>query len=234
MADIGNSNYNALQVTAQRRARDITFLIAYTYSKSIDDYNGVLNPTNFALSRVLSPFDLTHNFVASYTWQIPFDRAFGALPKRLTQGWTISGISRFSTGLPVTLSQSNDNALTAIGLDVPFVTGPVVTQNPRNAGPNGPNTYFLPSSFAAEAVGQLGNAAVRFFHGPGIINTDFGASKSIAINERMSLMLRGEFFNIFNHANFTGVVGNIASSEFGTATGTMPGRISQVSGKFIF
>lgn len=234
LADVGNSNYNALQVTAQRRARDVTFLIAYTYSKSIDDYNGTLNPSNFALSRVLSPFDLTHNFVASYTWEIPFDRAFGALPKRLTQGWTISGISRFSTGFPVTLSQSNDNALTAIGLDVPFVTGPVVTQNPRNAGPNGPNTYFLPSSFAAEAVGQLGNAAVRSFHGPGIINTDFGASKSIAINERMSIMLRGEFFNIFNHANFTGVVGNIASSEFGTATGTMPGRIGQVSGKLIF
>jgi hypothetical protein len=50
----------------------------------------------------------------------------------------------------------------------------------------------------------------------------------------MSIMLRGEFFNIFNHANFTGVVGNVASSEFGTATGTMPGRIGQVSGKIIF
>jgi hypothetical protein len=172
--------------------------------------------------------------VASYTWDIPFDRGFGTLPKRLTRGWTISGISRFSTGFPVTLSQGNDNALTAIGLDVPFVTGPVVTQNPRNAGPNGPNTYFLPNSFAAESVGQTGNAAVRFFHGPGIINTDFGASKSIAINERMSLMVRGEFFNIFNRANFTGLVGNIASSEFGVATVTMPGRIGQVSGKFIF
>jgi hypothetical protein len=70
LANIGNSNYNAFQVTAQRRARDVTFLIAYTYSKSIDDYNGPLNPTNFALSRVLSPFDLTHNFVASYTWEM--------------------------------------------------------------------------------------------------------------------------------------------------------------------
>jgi hypothetical protein len=94
--------------------------------------------------------------------------------------------------------------------------------------------YFLPNSFAAESVGQTGNAAVRFFHGPGIINTDFGASKSIAINERMSLMVRGEFFNIFSRANFTGLVGNIASSEFGVATVTMPGRIGQVSGKFIF
>jgi len=234
LADIGNSDYNALQVTAERRAHDVTFLLAYTYSKSIDDYNTTLNPSNFALSRVISPFDLKHNFVASYTWAIPFDRAFGGLPKRLTQGWTVSGISRFSTGFPVSLSQSNDNALTAIGLDVPFVVGQVQTQNPRNPGPNGPNTYFLPNAFASEAVGQLGNAAIRFFHGPGIINTDFGASKSIAINERMSLMLRGEFFNIFNHANFTGVVGNIASSEFGVATSTMPGRIGQVVAKFIF
>ena len=99
----------------------------------------------------------------------------------------------------------------------------------QDAGVSGiPGTVFSKPSLH----GQQNRSVLYYLDG--IINTDFGASKSIAITERMSIMLRGEFFNILNHANFTGVVGNIASSEFGTATGTMPGRIGQVSGKFIF
>jgi hypothetical protein len=47
-------------------------------------------------------------------------------------------------------------------------------------------------------------------------------------------LIRGEFFNIFNHANFTGIVGNFSSSQFGTATNTLPARVGQVSAKFIW
>ena len=233
LADIGNSNYNALQVTLERKAADVTFLAAYTYSKSIDDANGTLDPFNYRISRVLSPWDMRHNFVVSYTWAIPFNRAFGALPRRLTEGWSVSGISRFSTGFPVTLSESDDHSLTAIGLDFPNLVGPVVTQNPRNSGP-GPNTYFLPSAFAPEAIGQTGNSASRFFHGPGIINTDFGITKITRITESTSFQFRAEFFNIFNHANFNNPVGNITSSQFGEVTSAMAPRIGQISAKFIW
>jgi len=236
MADIANSNYNALQVTVERKAKDVTFLAAYSFSKSIDDAQGNLDPFNYAISRVLSPFDLTNNFVASYTWDIPFDRAFGSLPRRLTKDWTITGISRFSSGFPVTLSEGDDHSLTNIGggLDFPNIVGPVVTQNPRLSGPNGPNTYFLPSAFTAEAIGQSGDAAARFFHGPGIINTDFGLGKRIPITESMAIQIRAEFFNIFNHTNFLNPVGNITSSQFGEVTSSMPGRIGQISAKFFF
>ena len=236
LADVANSNYNALQVTIERKARDVTFLVAYSFAKSIDDGNGVggFNPYDYRTARVLSPFDLTNNLVGSYTWDIPFDRLFGSLPGRLTKDWTITGISRFSSGFPVTLQEGDDHAESAVGLDFPNVVGKVVTQNPRLAGPNGPNTYFLPSAFAQEAIGQTGNSAARFFHGPGIINTDFGLGKKIPITESMSIQLRAEFFNIFNHANFLNPVGNIASSQFGEVTSTMPGRIGQVSAKFFF
>jgi hypothetical protein len=174
------------------------------------------------------------NHTTSYTWAIPFDRAFGALPKRLTQGWSVSGISRFSTGFPVTLSESDDHSLTAIGLDFPNVVGTVVTQDPRKSGPNGPNTYFLPSAFTQEALGQTGNSASRFFHGPGIINTDFGMTKMTRITESISFQIRAEFFNIFNHANFNNPVGNITSSQFGEVTSAMAPRIGQVSAKLVW
>ena len=94
------------------------------------------------------------------------------------------------------------NGKQGIGLDEPLRVGPVVTQDPRNAGPNGPNTYFLPNAFASEGVGQLGNSAPRFFHGPGMNNWNLSLLKDLRITERKSLEFRAEFFNAFNHANF--------------------------------
>jgi len=124
--------------------------------------------------------------------------------------------------------------MTGLGIDFPNVVGPIVTQNPRNPVPYGANTYFLSSAFATENPGQIGNASARFFHGPGIINTDAGISKSTRITESTSFLIRGAFFNIFNRSNFTGVVVNYISTKFGTATNTLPARVGQVSAKFIW
>src|ERR1700674_4821939 len=116
--NIANSNYNAGQITVERKAADLTFLAAYTFSKAIDNSSGFgqwVNFSNNRISRSLSAYDLTHNFVVSYNWAIPFDRAFGSLSKRLTQGWNFTGITRFTTGLPVGISQSGDYSLVGGG-----------------------------------------------------------------------------------------------------------------------
>jgi TonB dependent receptor-like, beta-barrel len=242
-ANIANSNYNAGEITIERKAEDFTFLAAYTFSKGIDNSSGFnqwVNFSNFRLSRSLSAYDITHNFVVSYIWAVPFDRAFGSAPKRLTQGWSLNGITRFAGGLPVSLSQSGDYSLTGSGnTDVPDVAGKVVTQNPRKAGPNGPNTYFLPDAFAPGPTGQFGNANRQFFHGPGINVTDFGVSKRTFLKEAMSIEIRAEFFNIFNHANFTNPNGDFNDSSFGVVTGVQTfgrngsgGREGQISAKF--
>ncbi|PYV61318.1 MAG: hypothetical protein DMG97_43500, partial [Acidobacteria bacterium] len=149
-------------------------------------------------------------------------------------------ITRFAGGLPISLSQSGDYSLTGSGnTDVPDVVGKVVTQNPRKAGPNGPNTYFLPDAFAPGPTGQFGNANRQFFHGPGINVTDFGVSKRTVLKEAMSIEIRAEFFNIFNHANFTNPNGDFNDSSFGVVTGVQTfgrngsgGREGQISAKF--
>jgi hypothetical protein len=238
-ANIANSNYNSFQISAERKASDITFLLAYTYSKAIDNSSGFsdwVNFSNYRLSRALSSFDLTHNFVASYNWAIPFPRLFGKAPKRLTQGWNISGISRFSTGFPISLSESSDdNSLTGDSAnDTPNAIGKVVTQNPHQPGPNGPNTYFLPGAFAPETYGGFGTASRRFFHGPGILNTDFGLEKVTSITETISLQFRAEFFNIFNHTQFKNPSGNYNSSTFGVVTSARDPRIGQLSVKVLW
>jgi hypothetical protein len=230
-----NSVYNSLQVTVERRARDFTFLGAYTFSKAMDDASAfsTINFSNFHLSRALSSFDATHNFVFSYNYTMPFDRVFRGAPKRLVQGWSLNGITRFATGFPISLSESGDRSLTgAGGVDHPnYIGGLVITPDVRTT-PN--HTYFNKSAFTAEALGMMGNANPRFFHGPGTNNWDAGLQKITRIHESMAIQFRAEFFNVMEHAQFTNPSGNFTSSSFGRVTSAKPGRIGQMSLKFIW
>ena len=110
---IGNSNYNALEATLRfALGTRATLLAGYTFSKSIDDASNLgeqINPFNYRLSRAISSWDMTHNFVVTYTYALPFERLLGT--NRLTQGWSISGTTRFATGFPVTLFDDSDRSL---------------------------------------------------------------------------------------------------------------------------
>ncbi len=230
----GNSNYNSLQVSAERRARDVTFLVSYTYAKSLDDYSARYDPRDPSRAYGPSTFDMRHNLVMSYNWDLPFARLFGA--RRITTGWHITGISRFNTGTPVSVRSGGDFALTNIGLDYPNQIGPIQKLNPHNPG----HAYFNTSAFASnlscgyEVCGVTGSAKQYLFNGPGAINTDAGIEKDTKITEGMQFNMRFEMFNVFNHTNFQNVVGNANSGQFGQATAAAPGRIGQISAKFIF
>jgi hypothetical protein len=115
--------------------------------------------------------------------------------------------------------------------DVPnFTPGKILAQtNPRNGG-----TYFNTSLFSPEAIGQYGNSNRRFFGGPGINNFDMALAKDTHFTESMSLELRFEFFNVFNHAQFNTPTGLINSGSFGAVTSAANPRIGQVAAKFHF
>jgi hypothetical protein len=259
-----NSVYHSGQVTIERKAGDLTLLASYTLAKAIDNssaFNDLVNFQNPRLSRGLSDTDVHHNFVASYIWAIPFDRAFGGLPKRLTQGWQLQGITRFATGFPIQMQQSGEDiSLTgSSSTDMPDVIGKVHTLNPRDFNPNCPASdgtlgatgcYFLPPTPASAgnpnacapsvgafvqncALGTFGTANRRFFHGPGINNFDIGVTKRIPITEAKALEFRAEFFNIFNHAQFLNPSGDI-DGNFGVVTSARDPRIGQLSAKFVW
>jgi hypothetical protein len=236
-----NSDFNSLQATVERRAKNMTVLVAYTFSKSLDDASSftTMNFSDFHLSRALSSFDSTHNFVASYTYALPIDRGLSFLPKRLTQGWNLSGITRFATGFPIALSETGDRALTGTsGADHPNFIGPlVITPDVRDTSNH---QYFNSSAFTMEALGTMGNADPRFFHGPGINNWDVGLQKTTHIHESMSLLFRAEFFNAMEHAQFSAPTGSFTSKQFGDVTSVQTGsrgsggRIGQMSLKFLW
>jgi Carboxypeptidase regulatory-like domain len=243
-ATIGNSNYNALQVSLRHTGKTLTVLAGYTYSKSLDQSSNLgeaVNPLDPSLSRALSSFDVKHNFVVSYSYQLPFDRLLHAA-NRWTQGWELSGITRFSSGLPVTLINYGDNSLLGaepnginnFGIDEPdYLGGPLeLNGNPRNGRP-----YFNVAQFPENALGTPGTASRRFFYGPGMDNYDIALLKNIHLTEAKSLQFRVEGFNAFNHAQFFGpqaVDGNIDSSTFGDVVSAAPPRLIQLGAKFFF
>jgi hypothetical protein len=230
---IGNSDFNALEVNFRYAlGKRLTLLAGYTFAKSIDDASNLgeqINPFNMALTRVISAWDITHNMVISYTY---------ALPK----GWSISGTSRFSSGFPVTLSDVSDNSLLGtLGnginnqlLDTPEISsGPLkLNTNPRNGQPE-----FNTNLFSEEALGQLGNSARRFFHGPGIENFDVQIGKNVRLTESKSLEIRAEAFNVFNRAQFFGpasVDGVVEDSNFGSVVSAAAPRLIQLAAKLHF
>ncbi len=238
-ANIANSNFFSFQTSVERKAGDLTYLVAYTYGKAIDNasaFGDLVNFSNYRLTRSLSSYDVRSNFVASYSWAIPFNRLLKAAPRRLTTGWQLSGITRLATGFPVQINQgSGDNSLVGnSSTDTPNLVGPVVIQNAHNPGPNGPNTYFLPGAFTSESLGFFGTASRRFFSGPGFSNWDMSLMKITHIRESMALEFRAEFFNTFNHTQFNNPDGNFSSGTFGVVTSAKDPRIGQMSLKFVF
>jgi hypothetical protein len=244
-ATIGSSNYNALEVGLRHTGPSYEYFLAYTYGKSMDDSSNIgeeVNPIDPSISYALSAFDIKHNFVASYEYQLPIGRLVDG-PSSWAKGWELSGITRFSTGFPVTLLNYGDNSLLGsqpngvnnYGVDEPqYTPGPLnLNHNPRKAGHN----YFNVSLFSMQPLGTPGNAKRRFFYGPGQDNYDMALLKGFPLRGTKSVQFRLEGFNIFDHAQFYGpasVDGNINSSTFGQVINAAPPRILQAAAKFLF
>ncbi len=207
-----------------------------------------VNPIDPRLSRAVSAFDLRHNFVASYKYNLPIP-ALRRHDNRWTKGWSTSGITRFSSGLPVTLFNNTDSSLLGSipnginnnGIDVPYVApgNLEINTNPRNER-SAFNTglFCVPgASGCAAALGKIGNVPRRFLYGPGLENFDIALHKVVSLTESKSLEFRVETFNVFNHAQFFGpaaVNANISSTNFGWIVSADAPSEVQLGAKFFF
>jgi Carboxypeptidase regulatory-like domain len=243
---IGSANYNALELSARHTSGRLEFSASYTFSKSMDQSSNPgeeVNPFNPALSYAISSFDVKHNFVVSYEYQLPFDQFLHS--NRLTSGWSLSGITRFSSGFPITMINNGDNSfigtnpngINNASIDEPdYNGGPLhLSGNPRKNG----NKYFDTSAFSVNAPGTPGTAKRRFFYGPGADNFDMAVAKRVLLTESKSLLFRVEAFNVFNHTQFNGptaVDGDIddLTSTFGEVVSAAAPRILQGAFKFNF
>ncbi|HEV2425787.1 MAG TPA: TonB-dependent receptor [Terriglobia bacterium] len=198
------SNYNSLQVSAERSTHNLTFQAGYTYSKSLDDASGAggfhggppEDSRNLLLDYGPSDFDLRHRFTLSYAWRLPSPSAPARWARALLANWQLNGITTLQTGGPLNLTMPFDNSGTGEFRDRPNLVGKA--EVPFN--PTGP--YLNPAAFAQPAPGTYGNLSRNAFRGPGLSDWDMSLVKSQPVGGDRVLRLRAEFFNVWNHPNF--------------------------------
>jgi len=246
---IANSNYNAMEINIRHTGVYQSFLVGYTWSKSLDDSSSVgeeVLRNDLHYTYALSAFDMSQNFVASYRLDLPFNTLFRRT-NRLTNGWSVTGITRFATGFPVTLQDDNDDSLLGTnpnGVNNNYIDLPDCSAGALDLNTNGRNGLpaFNRALFSRPALGTLGTCSRRFFHGPGINNWDLTLQKLIPVTESKTIQIRVEAFNAFNHAQFYGnpvtgapaVNGSIGSPAFGDIENSAAPRLFQIGAKFLF
>jgi hypothetical protein len=240
---VANSTYNSLQVSMEKRAlAGLEFQASYTFSKSIDNassFENLLNPLDYGLSRSLSLFDARHRLVFAYTWQLPRIQIQN-WPRHIVNGWVLSGVTALQSGFPVFITSSDDVELMSSSFysypGEPDLVQPFRRLNPRNPD----NLAFDAAAFSQPEPGRIGNSPRTVCCGPGMNNSDVSLMKVITISERFAVNLRGEFFNVMNHAQFSKVDGNISDGDvasggtFGKVLRARDPRLMQFALKVVF
>ncbi len=232
----GNSVYNALQLTAEKRfSNGLSFMSAYSYAHAIDNVplqesgngEGPLpqDPRYRNLDRGNSLFDIRHRFTQTLLYDLPFGEGkhfhFGQKWENTVLGdWQVNMILSAQTGLPFAPVLANAVANTGAGsrpdlLADWHISNPTITHwfNTALNTPGAP--WFTPAQFT---YGDAGRGILR---GPGRTNLDFSVFKQFPITERFRLQFRGEFFNILNHPQFDLPGQTIGSPSAGVITGTV-------------
>ncbi|MGB9610316.1 MAG: hypothetical protein ACPL7M_05030, partial [Bryobacteraceae bacterium] len=243
------SNYHSLQVTANRRMKNgLQYGVSYTFSKALGvgagDFDGV--SPYFSMRRRnygLLSYDATHALVINYTYELPnlAARWHKGFLNQVFGYWQISGISTFQSGFPFTPTFSTSDTVDLTGSS----EGARITVVGDPRLPKDQWTFdrtFRTEVFKRTPKGDFGNAGIGLLRGPGIENFDISVTKRFPITEQRYFWFRGEFFNAFNHTQFSGVstaarfdpAGNQINLNFGAYTSARDPRRIQLSLRFMF
>ncbi len=235
LTDDGNSFYNALQSSLQRRWKDGVLAFSYTWSKITDDVDGpasssvIQNIYYLKAEHGIASYDVPHRFVANYVYRIPLGRGgqyFTSIPvlSRAIAGWELSGITEFQVGLPLAVTQTN-----ATG---GFTNG----QRPNQIAPaqlSGSqetlNAWFNTAAFTVAAPYTSGTSPRFAFYGPGINNFDTSLNRNVMIRERVRLQFRAEFYNVMNHPNFKNPNTTLGNVNYGKITSDNGARTTELT-----
>lgn len=205
------SNYDSLQVTAERRAHGLNFLASYTFSHALDESTAspgaVVNPYDIRADYGNSDEDIPNRFVASATYELPFKEqgVFGGF----ANGWQLNTILQYYDGFPFSVSSSSGvgDGLTPRAQ----ISGSgSLPSNQRTLG-----EWFNTSAFANPTPGTWGDSGRNILQGPGTKNIDFSVFKNTHLTEAKVLQLRAEFFNLFNTPQFNNPAATVGTTTFG-------------------
>jgi len=258
----GKSFYDGLQLQlSERNFHGLLIQFSYTYSHALDNSSDPLLPTagngNFPVDSFLpqheygnSGTDVRQRGVINFVYQAPVGRGTSRWNQgfigRAFEGWELSGIGQFQTGLPYDIFNSDDNGQ-ANGVIDTLHTGladraTVVGSSSRQPGTDEAFTGPPISAFTqTPAFGVPSNVGRNHWYGPGMDNWDFVLAKNTSISERFKLQLRLESYNIFNHVHFAKPDNFLFSpfygeslSQVGQNDGSTGARQLQIGAKLVF
>jgi hypothetical protein len=248
----GNSKYNSLQISADRRySRGLKVGAAYTLSKSEDNASNKRNVMWNAYddSNYWGPsdYDRRHVLTVYYIYDLPFWQDQSTLLRNLLGGWQISGATFFRTGTPFAVLRNNDIAGVGDGgfLQPYDLVGDVnanANKEFSDAVGDG-NFWFNPAAFAAPAQGTFGDAPRNLIYNPGEQQWDIALFKNFNLGGDRRAQFRAEFFNFPNHPNWSNAqTGSLqgqgwadpTSANFGRVTSKNGQRDIQLSLRFLF
>ena len=237
--NVADSEYEAFQAKVEKRlARGLSFTLAYTFSKLIDDASTYFSQTIFTgptlttigaanafdrrLERDVSSGDIPQVFSAGWVYQIP--RWWKV------SGWQMGGLVRIQTGDAIPVTQAA-NTLSAFGY---AVQRPNRISNPNGFANRSASEWFDKAAFAAAGQYSLGNSSRNPVRGPGLQNADLMIGKTFRVSERMSFEFRAEAFNVSNTPPLNDPNGSFGTAAFGTITSAGNPRDFEFAGKFRF
>jgi hypothetical protein len=231
------TNYNSLQVSLRATEwKNLTLSTAYTWSHAFDIVDGQLwnwvnNPYNPRYDYGPAGFDRRQILLFTYVYNFPFFRQSASrAAKALLGGWTLSGVTMFQSGTPLSIGGSNRLGLGAGNIN-------------NRADQSGPVTYvkdkatvkwFDGSVFSQPAILTFGNAPRNSVVGPGRNNWNLSLFKAFKFTESAGFEIRVETFNSFNHPQFSSINTTLGNASFGEMNGTNPQRVLELGGRIYF
>jgi len=246
----GYSEYNALQVSAQKRVgQGLSFLIAYTNSKQLTNLPsfggqgtaigyGNLQTNSQINNKALGQLDRPQNLSLSWVYQLPFGpgkryaSTNSPVMRQLVGGWQVAGLQQYTSGDQITVATEQGILGNFGGIWANRVPGvPIALTGCGSYDPNNPaqNRYLNNAAFADPAPFTFGNTRVL----PNVrncpyFNENFSVQKIFQIHERGRVLFSADFTNLFNRHTWLGVNTDIDNaSTFGRYTGATDPRLIQ-------
>jgi hypothetical protein len=249
--NVGTTLYHGVTFRLQQRlSHGLSYLLAYTRSKLVDDASSVFDASiltgpianypvadslNRKLERDYSTGDIPHVFAGSFTWDIPVgaQRRFHgpALLLPVISDWSLTGIISIQSGIPIAVTQStNNNAFAGFGIQRPNVIGdPALPSDQRTV-----SHWFNTAAFSTAPQFTIGTASRNPVRGPGYQDLDLALVRLVPLASARALELRAEAFNVTNTPPLGAPNGIFRSAAFGTITSAGDPRVIQLAVKFLF
>ena len=231
---VGTSSYNALEVSVERRyAKGFALTVSYTFSKSLDlgssgmfsiEGFSVENPYNLARDWGPSAFNIPHNLVVSWIYQLPFGtgqrlRTGSRVADYIVGNWQLNGIADIRSGVPVNVTVNSDIANTGnFGYERPDLVGNFHLKHPTTA------EWFNTAAFRSPALYTFGDAGRDIMRAQFVHQFNMSVFRQFPIHQGVSADLRVEAYNVFNTVTFNAPDGELTDTTFGQVSSALAGR----------